>query len=220
MRALGVFLGGLFHQVVVLIGAGFLTLGVFLLLPVMQRIADRPEGDLIVTSVDAAYVPPPPPPPEEEPEEEPEPEEAPPELDAEVEPLSLDQLSEALNFDAGGAGWFAGEFAIKLPNVVAASNSADAIFSGADLDQPARATYRTNPTMDAKMRRRAPGKVWIIFVVDERGRVQSPKVQSSTDPVFEKSAMAALKKWRFDPGKRNGKPVSSRMRIPITFPGG
>jgi protein TonB len=45
-------------------------------------------------------------------------------------------------------------------------------------------------------------------------------VQQSTDPVFERPALAAVKQWRFEPGKRNGKPVRFRMRVPITFPKG
>jgi protein TonB len=45
-------------------------------------------------------------------------------------------------------------------------------------------------------------------------------VQSSSDPVFEAPSLAAVKQWKFEPGKRNGKPVRFRMRVPITFPEG
>jgi protein TonB len=60
--------------------------------------------------------------------------------------------------------------------------------------------------------------VYVLFVVDQRGRVESPMVQSSTDPKFEAAAVAAVKQWKFEPGKRNGQAVKFRMRVPITFP--
>jgi len=32
--------------------------------------------------------------------------------------------------------------------------------------------------------------------------------------------MLAVKRWKFEPGKRGGKPVRFRMLAPITFPEG
>jgi protein TonB len=60
--------------------------------------------------------------------------------------------------------------------------------------------------------------VYIVFIVDQRGRVENPMVQSSTDSSFDAPALAAVRQWRFEPGKRNGEPVRFRMRVPITFP--
>jgi protein TonB len=48
--------------------------------------------------------------------------------------------------------------------------------------------------------------------------VENPLVQSSSNPAFEAPALAAVKQWKFEPGKRNGEPVRFRMRVPITFP--
>jgi protein TonB len=53
--------------------------------------------------------------------------------------------------------------------------------------------------------------------VDETGKVVDPVVHASTDPVFEAPALAAVKQWRFEPCKRNGQAVRTRMRLPITF---
>ena len=85
------------HQTLVSLGAGILTLGFFLVLPIMQTLAKGPPNDLTLHEVGTVNIPPPPPPPEEEPEEEPEPEEPPPELNEEVQPLDLSQLELALN---------------------------------------------------------------------------------------------------------------------------
>jgi protein TonB len=87
-----------------------------------------------------------------------------------------------------------------------------------DLDQKPRILYQPSPTLNAELRKRAPGTVHIIFIVDERGRVQNPIVQKSTDPIFEAPALAALQQWKFEPVKRKGETVRFRMQVPITFP--
>ena len=74
--------------------------------------------------------------------------------------------------------------------------------------------------MTPEVRRKAPGTVYILFLVGTDGRVENPIVQKSSDPIFEKPALAAIKQWKFEPGKRSGQPVRFRMRVPITFPEG
>jgi protein TonB len=195
----------------------------FIVLPLMQTISKPPADDLLLAEVDFTELEPPPPPPaEEEPEPEPELEEPPPELAEEAPPLDLSQLELALN-PSLGQGWTgAGDYAVKLNTAVSMSSSKDldAVFSMADLDQKPRPIYQPSPAFGSKLRRRAPATVYIVFVVDENGRVVKPQVQKSDDPLFEKPALAAVKKWKFEPGKRGGAPVRFRMRVPITFPEG
>lgn len=202
-----------------MLGAVGLSLLLFLVLPLMQAINNPLKTDLTVQTVDTANIPPPPPPPEPEQEEENDEEPPPPELAEESQPLDLSQLELALNpgFGEGGMG---GDFTVKLNTVASQSDSLDAVFSMADLDQKPRVIYQPGPTLDASARRKAPGTVYILFIVDQRGRVENPIVQQATDPVFEKPALAAVKQWKFEPGKRNGQPVRFRMRVPITFPKG
>jgi protein TonB len=211
------------YYLAVLFGAVFLTLAFFIVLPLMQTISKPPTNDLFLSEVDLASLEPPPPPPvEEEPEPEPEAEEEPPELIEQAAPLDLSQLELALN-PGFGEGWMGeGDFAVRL-NTIASNSKADnaeAIFSMADLDQKPRAIYQASPVLSRQLRRKTPGKVNIIFIVDERGRVVEPRVRSSTDPAFENPALAAVKRWKFEPGKRSGKPVRFRMLVPITFPKG
>lgn len=206
------------HYLWVFLGALGLTLVFFLVLPLMQTINKPPTTDLTVQQVDTVNAPPPPPP-EEEPEEEPEPEEPPPELNEEVPPLDLSQLELALN-PGFNDGWMSGDFAVKLNTAGAEKENLDALFSMADLDQKPRVVYQPGPTLTKKIRKKAPGTVYILFIVNQSGRVEKPIIQSSSDPVFERSAMAAVKQWKFEPGKRKGKPVRFRMRVPITFPKG
>jgi protein TonB len=197
-----------------------MALALFIVLPLMQTISKPPTEDLFLTDVDLGNIEPPPPsPPEPEPEPEPELEEKPPELVEEVAPLDLSQLELALNpgFSEGWMG--SGDFAVKLNTVVSSSkdDDVDAVFSMADLDQKPRCVYQPGPLFSKQLRRKAPGKVNIIFIVDENGRVIKPKVRSSTDPLFEKPALNAVKRWKFEPGRRSGKPVRFRMLAPITF---
>lgn len=61
------------------------------------------------------------------------------------------------------------------------------------------------------------GTVIMQFVVDEKGNVKDPEAVRSTHPLFEKSCIQAIPRWRFTPGTLNGKPVLTRVRIPIPF---
>lgn len=200
----------------VLAGALALTLAFFLVLPLIQAIGRPSSSDLVVRRVDAAVLPPPPPPPEEPPEDDTEEEEDPPELVEEVQPLDLSQLQLALNPGIGD-GWLGGDFTVDLGGLASGEEAVDALFSVADLDQKPRAIYQPSPILDAKLRRKAPGTVRVVFEVDQSGRVQDPKVLKSSDPVFERPALAAVKQWKFEPGRRNGEPVRFRMLVPITF---
>ena len=199
-------------------GAGGLTLVLFLVLPVIQAIGEPSEPDLVLAAADVTTLPPPPPP---EPENEPEPEEKeeppPPELDEEPPPLDLAQLELALN-PGPGDGWMQADFSLKLETLADSATGAEDLFDGGGVDQEPRAVYQASPVMTAGLRKRAPGTVWLKFIVDETGRVQNPLVEKSTDAVFEKAALDAIKKWKFEPGKRKGKAVSRRMRLPMTFP--
>lgn len=208
------------NRTVVLAGAIALTLIFFLILPLMQSIGDIQEDVYDVREVDTLGAEPPPPPPieEEEPEEEePEPE-PPPQMAEELPPLNLDQLEMALNPGFGG-GYGAGAMAVDLGSALGDRKEVAELFSAADLDQQPRAIYQPGPPkLSDSEERKTPGKVYVIFVVDEDGRVQNAKVQRSTDPIFERKALSTVRKWKFEPGRRKGEPVSFRMRVPITFP--
>lgn len=207
------------HRLLVAGGAVILTMAFFLVLPLMQTLAKPPATDLVLQSVDVAELEAPDPPPEPEPEEESEPEEEPPDLEEEAPPVPLSEIEVALGSSIG-EGWLRGNFALALNNIAEKAEDDGGIFDIADLDQKPRVVYQPSPMVNSAIRRKAPGKVYIIFVVDEEGRVVKPRIQKSSDTVFEQSSLSAVKQWRFEPGKRNGKPVRFRMRVPITFPEG
>jgi protein TonB len=107
---------------------------------------------------------------------------------------------------------------MKLDSVVAASKDTDQLFSLGDLDQKPRVIYQPGPTLTPALRRAGGGTVIIIFIVDKRGRVKNPIVKSAPKDIYKRPALSAVKQWKFEPGKRRGQPVSTRMRVPITFP--
>ncbi len=63
------------------------------------------------------------------------------------------------------------------------------------------------------------GEVLVDFWVDEKGFVHDPVARSSTRREFEEPTLAAVAKWRFAPGLKNGKAVRFRMSLPVRFSG-
>lgn len=208
--------GRLLHGWTVVLGSGVFTLLVFLVLPVVQAIAKGVSADTILAAAQTTTLPPPPSVAEEEPEPEQEEEPPPPELQQELPPLDLSQLELAL--DPGSGDGFGAALSFKLDLSSLSGGESSGLFSLSELDQRPRAIHQASPILDAKLRRHAPGRVDVVFVVDEAGRVKDEKVMSSSDPVFERAALAAVAQWKFEPGKRNGQSVQFRMRVTVTFP--
>jgi protein TonB len=63
----------------------------------------------------------------------------------------------------------------------------------------------------------ASGVVAVNIVIDEKGVVENATVAKSSNPGFEAPAIAAMKKWTFKPGKKDGVPVKVRVTIPLRF---
>jgi len=61
------------------------------------------------------------------------------------------------------------------------------------------------------------GLVTVNFLVDEQGAVQDARVEKTTSPDLDASALKAVKKWKFKPAKKDGAPVAIRVTIPIKF---
>jgi protein TonB len=201
-----------------LIGGG-LTLALFLVLPMLENIGrQESKDDLKLTSVDAVEQPPPPAVAEEK-KPEPPPEEAPPpELTEQATPLDLSQLELALNPGLGDGA--VGDFAVKLSTAdgAAGMRNSDDIFSMAELDQVPRVMFQPAPQYPPELKKKKiQGTVYVLFIVDQEGRVRDPKIQKTDNTAFDVPAMNAVKKWRFEPGKVGGKAVQFRMRVPLTF---
>jgi TonB family protein len=61
------------------------------------------------------------------------------------------------------------------------------------------------------------GEVMVEFVVDTEGRVKNPIVVRTLHPAFNEAALAAIQRWRFEPGRVAGRPVNTLMQQGISF---
>ena len=61
------------------------------------------------------------------------------------------------------------------------------------------------------------GKVYVEFVVDEKGNVVDPKVIRGIGGGCDQAALNAVKQAKFTPGMQHGKPVKVRYSVPIVF---
>lgn len=56
-----------------------------------------------------------------------------------------------------------------------------------------------------------------IFVLPD-GTVDHVRIkQSSGHDILDRAALEAVKRWRFRPAKRNGRPISATLVVPVTF---
>jgi len=62
------------------------------------------------------------------------------------------------------------------------------------------------------------GRVTLRFVVDSTGQAQEPEVvKSEPEGVFDEAALAVVKKYKFRPAMKGGKPVDCIVQAPIKF---
>lgn len=157
----------------------------------------------------------PPPPPEEPPPVEEELEEEELELEAEVQQVTLNQINMALN--PGMAGMGTGTLGIQLFQL-ADDLGENLVFEINDLDEKPEPIYRIAPKYPYHLKRSGiEGRVFLVFVVDEEGKVSSARILEFPHPDFSKSALEAITAWNFHPGKKHGKSVKPRVQIPLTF---
>ncbi len=91
------------------------------------------------------------------------------------------------------------------------------ILAGA-LDRTPNAKVQMPPDYPAAMRNSGTsGSVVVEFDVNAEGRVTRAEALRYSDREFVEPALRAVKKWRFEPGRRDGRTVPFRMTVPIEF---
>jgi Ca-activated chloride channel homolog len=92
-----------------------------------------------------------------------------------------------------------------------------AVITGPGVVGP-RATYSPSPRYtQSALKDRITGEVFMEFVVDENGRVQSVRVTRSLRADLDDSAVATLKTWRFEPARKDGRAVPSQLVVTMSF---
>jgi TonB family protein len=61
------------------------------------------------------------------------------------------------------------------------------------------------------------GEVLVDFIVTSEGKVVKAFATQSSHRDFEAAAVAAVSKWKFQPGTKSGRPVNTHMQVPIAF---
>ena len=191
------------------------TAGVFLIIP-FSHVAQNPKRTLELRKTSVAETPPPvedtfiPPPvePERAQDETPEPQLA--ETPQQI-PLSAD-----LDVAVGAGGALSGFGEIRALTAVEAIQQDT--FDVGELEKRPEPIAQVPPAYPAELRKaKVEGVVTVVFLLNEVGRVEAPKVETSTRPEFEKPALEAIRKWRFRPGMKDGEAVRTYIRVPMRF---
>jgi len=195
-----------------------LTFALFVGLPLVDYLCFRHEPEkpgYELRTVDTALPPPPPPPPPEAPVDRP-PEPPPPRP---VEPRRLMAVQPTLKLDlALGelSGDFAIDFAMARPDLMDRSAY---VFEISELDRVPQPLVRMPPIYPDRARMRGiEGYVEVEFVVDATGAVTGASVtRAEPAGIFEVAALQAVRRWKFEPGRKNGVPVNVRVRQRLQF---
>ena len=92
------------------------------------------------------------------------------------------------------------------------------LISSRELDAVPRARSQVAPLYPSNLRAAGiAGEVTVTFVVDENGEVGTIQVLAASHPEFIEPTLRAVSRWRFEPGKREGRPVRFRMSVPLNF---
>jgi len=173
------------------------------------------------------FTPPPPPPPPPVPDEP----DTPPEIDEIVEPMEVldevvpnDAPTNDLGIDIGdmAAGEGPGGFIMDIPKFGRRGKSSgddEDSMEGAGGSEAPSPTLKTQPIYPSTLLKKGiGGKVLITAVISTSGQVVKANIKGSSGySELDNSALQAVLKWKFKPGKRNGKDVQATCIIPYTF---
>ena len=82
----------------------------------------------------------------------------------------------------------------------------------------AKATYQRNPEYsDRAARKKIHGTVSLSIIVTAEGMVRDPQVTRSLDKDLDKNALECVKKWKFEPATKDGKPVATHVAVEVSF---
>jgi TonB family protein len=92
------------------------------------------------------------------------------------------------------------------------------IYKVAQLQTPPKVVSKVEPdyTDDAR-NAKIEGPVVLSLIVDTQGHAQKIRVTKSLDKGMDQQAIAAIEKWHFAPGIKDGKPVRAAATIHVNF---
>jgi len=92
------------------------------------------------------------------------------------------------------------------------------IYKVAQVQTPPKVVSKVEPnyTDDARTAK-IEGPVVLSLIVDTQGHAQKIRVTKSLDKGMDQQAIAAIEKWHFAPGIKDGKPVRTAATIQVNF---
>lgn len=123
-------------------------------------------------------------------------------------------------FDFAMGGDLAGGIQIAAPVRQGLTSGAfRTAFKLSEVDQPPRLIRKIDPLYPyAAKRKGVEGSVAIQMIVDKSGRViEATALKAEPEGIFEYSATKAVKRRRFKPATKDGKPVDVIVVVPIVF---
>lgn len=98
------------------------------------------------------------------------------------------------------------------------SGGFNSIFDISQLDRVPQPIVQQPPQFPFNLRKETDhAEVVVEFIVDTRGDTRDVRAVSSTHTGFEQAAVDGVVRWRFRPGMKTGRKVSTRMMVPIRF---
>lgn len=83
---------------------------------------------------------------------------------------------------------------------------------------PPKGIYTPNPEYSDKARKKKlNGTVIVTVVINADGTVREAKITRSLEASLDQKAIEAVKKWKFQPATKDGKPVAVRVPIEVDF---
>lgn len=90
-----------------------------------------------------------------------------------------------------------------------------------ELDSPPKSLARKAPLYPAELRAAGiEGSVVVSMVIDSTGVVREARIEKSTHHGFEMAALEAVTQWRFEPGRKGGRQVNTRVSQVLQFQAG
>ena len=82
---------------------------------------------------------------------------------------------------------------------------------------PPRVIRQVTPEYLGEHGVRVVGTVTVALIVTSRGLPKDPRVVKGLDKDMDESTIAAVKQWRFDPAKKDGRAIAVNVTLEIEF---
>ena len=106
----------------------------------------------------------------------------------------------------------------RIPDNWSRVGPAIKVFDPSALDQQPVPRFQARPQYPAQMRQEGiAGEAVVDFIVDTNGNVRNATAIRASNGQFGDAAVAAVSRWTFKPGRKNGHAVFTHMQVPIEF---